>query len=321
VKAAVTGGTGVVGAALVRHLVQREHEVRALSRSDDGATALERSGARVVRGDVLDSEALDRLVSGAEVVFHVAGVNQLCPPDPGELWKVNVGGTRSVLEAARRAGVSRVVHTSSAVTIGEREGQVGTEDTMRTRPYLSHYERTKAEAERIALGFPGVEVVSVNPSSVQGPGRATGTGRVLLQAARRRLAVIVDSVFSVVDIEDCALGHLLAAERGRAGERYILSGGTLTTREALAMVQDVTGPMRRPLGLKPRTLAFLAPVVAGLAGAAGRQPMLCPEAVRVVAHPHRYDGSRATRDLGLVYRPPAETFKRAVDWFRAEGLL
>jgi dihydroflavonol-4-reductase len=321
VRTAVTGGTGVVGAALVRQLIQQKHRVKALARSDAGAAAIEGLGAEPVRGEVLNAGAMGRLVAGAEVVFHVAGVNQLCPRSPGELWKVNVGGTRSVLEAARLAGVRRVVHTSSTVTIGEGPGDVGNESTERVRPYLSHYERTKSEAEHVALGFSGVEVVVVNPSSVQGPGRATGTGRLLLQAARRRLVLSVDSTFSVVDIDDCAIGHLLAAERGVPGERYILSGGILTTREALAMIRDVTGPLRRSVDISPRVLAPLAPLAAGLARALGRQPLLCPEAVRVVAHPHRYDGSRASRELGLVYRSPAETLRRAVDWFRAEGLL
>lgn len=311
-KVAVTGGTGVVGSALVRALVADGHDVSVLVRRDAALP----DGARPVPGDVMDPGSLDRLVAGSEVVFHVAGVNELCPRRPDLMWQVNVSGTRNVLEAARRGGVRRVVHTSSAVTIGEEEGEVGTEETAHSGRYLSLYARTKTEAERLALAFRGVEVVAVNPSSVQGPGRATGTGKILLAAARGRLRFAVDATFSLVDIEDCSRGHILAAGRGRPGERYILSGATLTTRQALAVLEEVLGPLAPPRFVP----GWLLPV-AGWAGALLPVPVpVCPESVRVARHAHRLDGSRATRELGLQYTPVADTFRRTVEWFRETGL-
>lgn len=321
-RVAVTGGTGVVGAALVRHLVAEDHQVSALARTAAGSAFVERSGAEPVVGDVLQARSLDRLVDRAEVVFHVAGVNQLCPRDPEEMWRVNVHGTREVLGACRRAGVRRLVYTSSAVTIGETDGDVGSETTTHRGHYLSRYERTKTEAEALALAGGGeVEVVSVNPSSVQGPGRSTGTGRILLRAAQGRLPLAVDTTFSLVDIDDCARGHLLAAERGRAGKRYLLSGATSTTREAVSILAAVTGVTPRVRYLHPGVLSALGPVVGAIYGLTGRNAPFCSEAVRVLRHGHRYDGSRATRELGLTYTPVEETLRRTVEWFRSEGMV
>jgi dihydroflavonol-4-reductase len=199
---------------------------------------------------------------------------------------------------------------------------VGSETTRHRGSYLSHYERTKAESERLALARRhGLEIVAVNPSSVQGPGRATGTGRLLLEACRGRLPFLVDTAFSVVDIDDCAKGHLLAAQHGIPGERYILSGATTNTREAMAMLQRITGRVARPRYLRPGALTALGWVTGTTFGMSQRRPPLCPEAVRVMLHGHRYDGSRATVELGLTYTPLEQTFTRVVDWFFEEGLL
>ena len=312
-KVAVTGGTGVVGIPLVELLVAEGHEVAALVRP--GASVPE--GARPVRGDLLDPESLDRLTEGVEVVFGVAGINELCPRRRGDMWQANVVGTRNLLESARRSGVRRVVHTSSAETIGESQGEVGTEETVHSGRHLSHYARTKTEAERLALAFAGVEVVCVNPSSVQGPGRASGTGRILLAAARRKLRFAVDTVFSLVDISDCARGHLHAAERGTPGERYLLSGATLTTRQALEIMAAVVGPLPDPRFLPGWCLS-----IAGALGSLLPLPLpVCPESARVALHGHRIDGSRATRDLGLEYTPISDTIARTVEWFRMTGRL
>lgn len=312
-KTAVTGGTGVVGRAVVELLVAEGHDVSVLVRGSPDLP----DGVRPFTGDLRDTASLDRLTAGAEVVFGVGGINELCSRRPGEMWQVNVAGTRNLLESARRTGVRRVVHTSSAVTIGEAQGAVGTEETVHSGRHLSHYARTKTEAERLALRFEDLEVVCVNPSSVQGPGRDTGTGRILLSAAQGRLRYAVDTVFSLVDIADSARGHLLAAERGRNGERYLLSGATLTTRQALQIMEQVAGPIPKPRFLPDWTLT-----IAGAVGSLLPLPLpVCSESVRVARHGHRLDGSRATRELGLDYTPIAETIARTVEWFRRTGRL
>lgn len=321
-RVAITGGSGVVGAAVLTHLVAAGHEVRALARSETSRRAVSDAGARPFSGDLLDPAALDGLVEGCERVFHVAGINQLCPGDVGGMWEVNVTGTRLVVEACARAGVGRLIHTSSAVAIGERKGEVGIESTPHRGWYLSEYERTKHAGELVVLGAPSsLDVVVVNPSSVQGPGRATGTARILLAVLRGRLPAVIDTDLSVIDIDDCARGHLLAAKRGRPGERYLLSGATLGMDEALELVADATGARPRVWFMPPALLPALGLVTEAIFGLAGRHPPLCREMARVLRFGHRYDGSKARAELGLAYTPVAETLARTAAWFEEEGLL
>jgi dihydroflavonol-4-reductase len=320
----VTGGSGVVGGALVEQLRARGDEVIALARSAAARAMLEPRGARVVRGDLFDAESLARGMEGCETVFHVAGVNSLCVEDAVPMLRANVEGPPAVVRAAARAGVKRVVHTSSAATIGEPPGSVGCEDTPHRGWYLSTYERSKTEGEHAVLEAgrdEGVDVVCVNPSSVQGPGRVRGTGRIMLAFLDGRLRLFVDTNVSLVDIGDCAAGHLLAAERGVPGERYILNGMTLSITDALQLAAEVAGVQRRPR-LVPRGLATAA--AAALERAfrlARRHPPVCREMVRTLVHGHRYDGSRAERELGMHYTDPRETVRRTVEWARRAGLL
>lgn len=323
-KVFVTGGTGVIGRALVTRLQERGDEVVGLARSDAAAQALSERGVRVVRGETYDEAALAQGMAGCSLAFHLAGVNSLCVADPRPMQRANVDGAAAAVRAAARAEVPRLVHTSSAATIGEPTGAIANEWTGHRGWYLSTYERTKTEGEHAALAASrqvDQDVVCVNPSSVQGPGRAGGTGRFLLAFLDGRLKVFVDTYVSMVDIADCVEGHLLAAERGVSGERYLLSGIRLTITEALALAADVAGVRRRPR-LMPRAVAGAAGTVAEFAfRVRGRQPPVCREMVRTLLHGHRYDGSRAERELGLTYTAPRETVRRTVEWARAEGLL
>ncbi|MGZ4238523.1 MAG: NAD-dependent epimerase/dehydratase family protein [Solirubrobacteraceae bacterium] len=320
----VTGGSGVVGRALVQRLVTGGDEVVALARSRPAEETVRSLGAVAVRGELFDEDALASAMAGCSVSYNVAGVNTLCVDDPGPMLRANVEGPPGVVRAAARAGVRRVVHTSSAATIGEPSGVVGREDTPHRGWYLSTYERSKTEGERGVFEAgrqTGVEVVCVNPSSVQGPGRAGGTARFLLAYLDGRLKVFVPTNVSLVDIADCAEGHVLAAERGVAGERYLLNGIALTIAEALALAGEVAGVSRRPRMLPRRVAVAGAFVVEHGSRLARRKPPICREMVRTLLHGHRYDGSRAERDLGLRYTDPRETLRKTVDWARAEGLL
>jgi dihydroflavonol-4-reductase len=318
----ITGATGVVGGALLGHLQQRGDEVVALARSDAAARAL--GGVEVARGDALDEEALAAGMRGCDLLYHVAGVNTLCPEDPVELFHVNVRGAEVAVRAAARAGVQRVVLTSSAAALGEAHGTVGREDSPHRGFYLSDYERSKREGEDAALAAgraAGVAVVAVNPSSVQGPGRAGGTGRILIAYLNGRLRAFVDTTLSLVDIDDCSAGHVLAAERGRPGERYVLNGATITSLEALDIVSELAG-VRHDVRLLPAPVAKAAAAAVELGfRAARRHPPVCRAMVRTMLHGHRYDGSRATRELGLEYTPIRETLRRTIEWARAEGLV
>lgn len=318
----VTGGSGVVGSALVRHLVADGARPHCLSRSSASDTALRELGATPVRGDVLDLSSLRAGFEGADLVYHVAGMNTMCPVDPEEMMRVNIDGSRNVVAAAEAAGVRRLVYTSSAAAIGERAGEVGTEASEHRGWYLSHYERSKHLAERAVLEeADDVEVIVVNPSSVQGPGRATGTGALILALLAGRLPALIDTRLSIVAIDDCARGHVLAGARGNPGSRYLLNSFTMTMREAVALLEDAVG---RPVAVPwvPGWLASLGVLpVEGLARVRGRKPSLCREMVRTLRHGHAYDGSKAATELGLVYTTAPVLLGRLVDWFTAEGLL
>lgn len=321
-RAAITGGSGVVGSALIRHLVAAGNEVVALARSAVSRKKLEDMGAATIEGTILDPEALSALTRDAEVVYHVAGVNEVCPSDPEMMWRVNVEGTRAVMAACRRMGVRRLVHTSSAVTIGERQGTIATEDSEHRGFFLSEYERSKHEAERVLFeASGGLEVVSVNPSSVQGPGRSTGTGRIFLAAARGDLPVLFHTNISLVDIDDCAAGHLLAAERGVPGRRYLLSGASLSISEAVRLLSRETGRGISPWYVTEGVVRGAAAVVEAVWRLRRRPPPFCREAARIMIHGHRYDGSRAVRELGLRYTPIIETIRKTLAWFGEAGLL
>jgi len=320
----LTGGSGLIGGALAARLVERGDEVVALARSDEAEQALAARGSRVVRGDVLDEDAMADGMAGCALVYHVAGVNTMCPADPAVLFHVNVRGAETAIRAAARADVPRVVLTSSAASLGEAAGTVGREDSPHRGSYLSVYERSKHEGEVAAFASArraGIGIVSINPSSVQGPGRAGGTGRIMIAYLNGRLRAFIDTNVSIVDIADCVEGHLLGAERGRAGERYVLNGATISSREALEIVSELSG-VRHNVRLLPPPVAWAAgTLVEGVFRVRGKSPPVCREMVRTLLHGHRYDGSRATRELGLQYTPVAETFRRTIEWAEREGLV
>jgi dihydroflavonol-4-reductase len=320
----VTGGSGFVGGALLARLLERGDEVVALARSDEAERALTACGARTVRGDVLDEDAMAAGMDGCALLFHVAGINTMCPSDPAALFHVNVRGAEAAVRAAASAGVPRVVLTSSAASLGEAGGTVGREDSPHRGSFLSVYERSKHEGEAAAFAAArraGVDLVSINPSSVQGPGRAGGTGKILIAYLNGRLRAFVDTTISIVDIADCVEGHILGAERGRPGERYVLNGATLTSREALEIVSELSG-VRHDVRILPPPVARVAGTLVETAfRIRGKTPPVCREMVRTLLHGHRYDGSRAARELGLEYTPVAETFRRTIDWAATQGLV
>ena len=319
----VTGGSGFVGGAVIRALVAEGEPVRALTRSPVATAAVVELGAEPVAGDLVDRSALADAMSGCDIVFHVAGVNRMCPRDPAELDATNIDGAVTAVRAAADARIARLVLTSSSAAIGERSGTVGNEDSVHRGHFLSRYERSKYLGERAARAAGrqrGIEVVTVNPSSVQGPGRTTGSAKLLLYAARARTAALLDTSFSIVDVDDCATGHLLAARNGAADHRYLLSGATLTMRSAAALLRRHTGRPRRVVWI-PRSLVHAAAPLTGLVARVREDPAVCPATIRALLHGHRFDGSRATRELGLVYRSLEDTLERVLAWYQARGML
>jgi dihydroflavonol-4-reductase len=320
----VTGASGYIGGALTTRLLERGDEVVGLARSDAAAEKVAARGAKVARGDVLDEDSLAAGMAGCDAAYHVAGLNSHCPPDPDMLLRVNVGGAEAAVRAAARAGIGRMVYTSSAASLGEPVGTVGREDCAHRGSYLSVYDRSKHEGEQAVFATAdetSVEVVAVNPSSVQGPPRTGGNGAIILAYLNGKLPVFVDTHVSVVDIRDCVEGHLLAAERGESGRRYVLNGATLHSLEAMEIVSELSGVRDRVRLIPPAIARAAVAIVEAAYRLRGKTPSLCRARVRTILHGHRYDGSCAARELGLDYTPVADTFARTIEWAVAEGLV
>ena len=317
----VTGGSGYVGGAIVRRLVAEGVEVRALARSSRAEDVVRALGGRPIAGHLLDPGSLASAVRGCVLVFHAAGVNAMCLCDPSALDRTNVTGTELVVRAAAEQGVTRLVLTSSAASIGEEAGTVGSETSSHRGFFLSRYERSKWLGERRAMENCGdhLEIVIVNPASVQGPGRTHGTARLLAAAADGRLPAVVDTFVSLVDVADCTDGHIRAATAGRPGERYLLSGTSITSRQLVDHIARMTGH-RRPFVLQRGIVPPIGALVGGAGRVLRRDVPFCPELARTLLHGHRYDGSKAERDLGLRYTPLNETLRRTLAWLAGRAL-
>lgn len=323
-EAFVTGGSGLLGGHLISRLIGDGVSVRALARSDAAAASVAERGATPIRGDLFNDDALRAGMSGADVVFHVAGINEMCTSDPGVMDRVNVAGTVSVIQAASANGVRRVVYTSSAAAVGEETGEIGKESTVHSGEYVSAYARSKHVAEVVAFEVAeelGVDLVAVNPSSVQGPGRATGSAALLIRALNSKRPLLFDSTLSIVDIEDCTTGHVNAAKYGMAGERYLLSGATLTVADAIDLLANASGRSIRPRWLSRAMVQSAGMAVARVAAVVRPSLGVCPELITTLLHGHRFDGSRATRELEFSYTDVSDTIRRTVAWLDEEGFV
>ncbi|MBI4012798.1 MAG: NAD-dependent epimerase/dehydratase family protein [Candidatus Rokubacteria bacterium] len=325
--ALVTGGTGFVGANLVRELVAAGVEVRVLARPTSDRRALAGLPVEVVTGDLLEPPSLRAALAGVAVLYHVAADYRLWAPDPAVLYRVNVDGTQALLAAAEAAGVSRVVYTSSVGTLGiPKDGTPGTEATpVELADMVGDYKRSKflAEREAAAAAARGVPVVIVNPSAPVGPWdwKPTPTGKMLVDYLRGRMVAYLDTGLNLVHVRDVARGHILAAERGRVGERYILghAGGNLGLRAIFERLAPYTG-IPAPRWRLPHGVALAAAgVMEGLARLTGREPLASRTAVRMAAKRMFFDPTKAIRELGLPQTPVDEALREAVDWFWAHG--
>jgi dihydroflavonol-4-reductase len=322
----VTGATGYLGTELVRELRRRGRDVRALVRSPAAAARLEGTGAETVEGDVLDTASIDRALEGVARVFHMAGIVGHRAADEPKLRAVNVDGARTVLAACTRAGVERVVFTSSVSSIGPAGGPGRPRDEG---AWLLdgddgrvdfRYGRTKAAGEQAALeaAAGGLDVVVTNPGFVIGPGDVNRVSSWPVEEyLRGRLRFTVDGGLSYVDVRDVVAGHLLAEERGRAGERYILTDddGNLSHHDFFALVGRVTGRPRRQLHL---STGVLRPVLR--LGTALRLPVpLDDQELASSGHWWYYTAAKARAELGFSVRPIADTVRDTAEWLRADG--
>jgi dihydroflavonol-4-reductase len=315
----ITGATGFVGWHVARKLVERGQRVRALVRPSSRLRELE--GVEPVTGDLRDRGSLDRAVAGCGLVFHVAADYRLWAADPNELYASNVDGTRNVLEAARQAGVERVVYTSTVGCIGMPDGDETTPVAL--EDMAGAYKRSKFLAEQVALEFAsgGFPVVIVNPTAPVGDHdfKPTPTGKVIVDFLKRAMPAYIETGLNVVDVRDVAEGHVLAWERGKAGERYILGCENLTLQDIFGRLEKISG-IGAPARRIPYGLALAAGVATtGWAAITGQEPKAPLDAVRMAKKKMWVSHAKAARELGYVPGPVEEALARAVAWFRASG--
>ncbi|MGB8275913.1 MAG: hopanoid-associated sugar epimerase [Alphaproteobacteria bacterium] len=325
----VTGGSGFVGSAVVRRLLSAGHEVRALTRPTSGTENLSGLAVEIVTGDLVEPRSLSAAVAGCGGVFHVAADYRLWVRDPARMYEANVTGTRNLMRAALAAGVSRIVYTSSVATLGIAAGGASAdEETPSTlADMIGHYKRSKFLAEaavRELVEQEGLAAVIVNPAAPVGPRdiKPTPTGRLIVDAAAGRIPAYVETGLNVVHVDDVAEGHLLAFERGRVGERYILGGTNMTLREILSEIAAITGG-RAPRIKLPHAavlpVAFAAEMLARVIP--GLDPVATVAEVRMAKKRMFFSSDKARRDLGYSPRPARAALEDAVEWYRGHGYL
>jgi dihydroflavonol-4-reductase len=318
----------LVGSAVARKLVAEGFPVRALARSNSPRFHLEGLDLEFVAGDIRDAESIRRAMAGVRYVFHVAADYRLWARDPSEIFAANVEGTRIVMEEAKRAGVERIVYTSSVATLGLRADGSPADETvpLSVEQGIGQYKRSKIAAERLVeamVANDALPAVIVNPSTPIGPRdvKPTPTGRIIVETARGRVPGFLDTGLNLVHVDDVAEGHLAALKRGVIGERYILGGENVLLADMLAEISHMVG--RRPPRLRlPHAVVIpVAYVAEATAWLTGRDPFTTRDGIRMAEHHMFFTAAKAERDLGFRARPYREALADAVQWFAAAGYL
>lgn len=322
----VTGATGFLGSHVARVLADQGATLRLLVRPTSNLKNLEGLKAETATGDLRDPVSLEKAVAGCDTVFHVAADYRLWVQDPDEMYRSNVDGTRALLEAAQKNGVQRVVYTSSVATMGfTSDGRPADEDSpVSLSDMIGHYKRSKFMAEQVALeaGRSGMHVVTVNPTTPIGEQdvKPTPTGRIVVDFLKRKFPAYVETGLNLVDVRECARGHVAALEKGRSGQRYILGGENLTLKQILDGLGEITG-LPSPTVKLPYFFAFMTGVVDEVVTGRllGREPRATIDTVRMGSKKMFATSAKAERELGWKIVPVQDALRRAVDWFRTNG--
>jgi dihydroflavonol-4-reductase len=322
----VTGATGFVGSAVARALAARGHAVRVLARPGSDRRNLAGFAHSVAEGDLTDAASLARAVAGCRYVFHVAADYRIWVPDPAAMLAANVGGTTALMRAAQAAGVERIVYCSSVAALGlTKDGTQADETTpVSEQTVVGIYKKSKYRAEQVVLAMvrdQGLPAVIVNPAAPVGPRdiKPTPTGRMIADAAAGRMPAYVDTGLNIVHVDDVAEGHILALERGRIGERYILGAENLMMADMLRLIDDAAGRVQRRRRLSPTVLWPLALASEALAKTAGITPVVTRDHLRMARKIMFFSHAKAALELGYAPRPARHAIADAVSWFRAQG--
>ena len=325
-KTFLTGATGFLGSHVARVLSEQGADLRLLVRPTSNLRNLEGLKAEIVQGDLRDSASLEKASSGCEVFFHVAADYRLWLRDPQEMYRSNVEGTRAILEAARKNKARAVVYTSSVATIGfTGNGRPADEDSpVSLADMIGHYKRSKFMAEQLALeaGRQGMRVVTVNPTTPVGEQdiKPTPTGRIVVDFLKGKFPAYVETGLNLVDVRECALGHISAMDKGKSGERYILGGENLTLKQILDKLGAISN-LPSPKVKLPYFVAYVAGLVdQNVSGRLlGREPRATVETVRMGKKKMWASSAKAERELGWKTISSDNALRRAVDWFRANA--
>ena len=321
-KALVTGATGFVGGAVARALVRAGVDVRVLARSRSDTQNLSGLPVERVEGDLLNPSSLQKALAGCQQLYHVAAYYALWAKDPAIFYDINVTGTRNVLAAARLAGIQRTVYCSTIGAITTPRAIRAT-STVSLDQMAGHYKRSKYLAEQEVLKFAteGLPVVIVNPSAPVGAGdvKPTPTGQVIVDFMKGRMPAYIETGMNIVDVDDVAAGHLLAMEKGRQGERYILGCKNLMLKDVFDILSALTGVKAPSLRLPRSAVLPLAYVNHWIAHLTGQPPRIPLEGVKMAKYRMHYDCSKAVRELGIPQTPPETALEKAVRWFRSHG--
>jgi dihydroflavonol-4-reductase len=323
----LTGASGFVGSAVARKLCEAGFAVCALVRPASPTAHVSDLSLDFVRGDLRNPASLRAAMQGVRYLFHVAADYRMWARDPSELANTNVEGTRALMQEAMRAGVERVVYTSSVATLVARSDGTSSDETMPLEEAnaIGVYKRSKVAGERAVedLIRQGLPAVIVNPSTPIGPRdvKPTPTGRIILEATAGRMPAFVDTGLNLVHVDDVAAGHLLAFERGRIGERYILGGQNALLAEILAVVAQETGRAPPKIRIPRAAVVPLAYVTEATARFTGKEPMLTRDGLKMSKNKMFFSSAKAERELGYRARPYREGIRDAIAWFRQAGYL
>ena len=319
----ITGSTGVVGKPLLRKIVDKGHNVFALSRSQNNDHFFSDLGVKKIEGDLFTEAIYDELSDcNIDAIFHIAGVNKMCSKNPEGMFKANIEGTKEMLQLGNRLKIKKFIYTSSAVTLGEEIGTVGNELSDHRGYFLSKYEESKFLAEKEAFDYDkGFEFVSVNPSSVQGPGRVSGTAKLLISTLNKTYPPLIRNNISIVDIDDCTDGHYQALLNGKDNQRYVLNSFQTTSEELLSKLKSLSEWSGRPMYIPKLGLKIIAPLGDLYKSVSNSTPLICSESARVLTHGHIYDGSKAGDKLNLSYIDLETFMKKTINWLIDESYV
>jgi dihydroflavonol-4-reductase len=323
----VTGASGFVGSAVARRLAERGFAVRVAMRATSTRTNVSDVRCEIVEADMRDMAGMTRAAAGARYLFHVAADYRLWARDPEEIVRNNLEGARATMSAALAAGVERVVYTSSVATLKPIEGRAADETSRHDeRSAIGAYKRSKVVAERLVeqmIAQEGLPAVIVNPSTPIGPRdvKPTPTGRIIVEAASGRMPAFVDTGLNLVHVDDVAEGHVLALERGRVGQTYVLGGEDVSLKTMLAVIAELTLRRAPKIELPRQPLYPLAYLAEFVAGATGREPFLTVDALKMARHHMFFSSAKAEKELGYRARAYVQGLEDAIQWFRHAGLL